>query len=350
MSIKINKSYIEPSDFIKDCPAYEYEPTYLPPVRRIIAMGDIHGDIELAIDCFKLASLIDDDYNWIADPPDTIVVQVGDQIDSCRPTSPYLNDCQQKKSNVIGSDMAVLEFFDYIGRKAIIYGGSVISLLGNHELMNVEGNFSYVSKNDYTNFDYFDKTTQTQHQGKSGRENVFKPGGIVSSKMACTRKSIIVIGSTMFAHAGVLPSLVERLEYLNLTDKNKLEYLNSVVRKWLLGKITKNKIISTVVDDIKLSPFWTRVYGSVGLPGNSEQSSDAACKNLGTVLKIFKIGKLVIGHTPQLPKINGTCFNKTDNENTLYRIDGAFSKTFGYHKRKPQVLEILDDKIFNIIS
>ena len=57
--------------------AYEYtEP------RRIVVIGDIHGDIKRFKNILIDAELINNDLEWVAQPPETIVVQVGDQIDS----------------------------------------------------------------------------------------------------------------------------------------------------------------------------------------------------------------------------------------------------------------------------
>lgn len=81
---KVSHDIFEEEDFLKDCPNNTFIPTTLPAVKRIIAIGDIHGDYNLAVRSLRLANLIDEDLNWIADPPNTIVVQVGDQIDSCR--------------------------------------------------------------------------------------------------------------------------------------------------------------------------------------------------------------------------------------------------------------------------
>jgi len=82
---------------------YEYIPYSLNPTSRTIAIGDIHGDLDISIELLKLsrcikkvtdrkknvAKIIDKNnrevfYEWIGD--DTQVVQVGDQIDRCRPT------------------------------------------------------------------------------------------------------------------------------------------------------------------------------------------------------------------------------------------------------------------------
>ena len=83
---------------------------------------------------------------------------------------------------------------------------------------------------------------------------------------------------------------------------------------------------------------------------------DNACSNVRGVLEVFKIGHIIVGHAPQLfmgdkDGINGTCYNK-NGENTLFRIDGGFSRAFKIFDNGDlvQILEILDDHIFNIIT
>ena len=75
---------------------------------RIISIGDIHGDIELMLNTLLISKVIQkklnketnnielnnkgkiEYYEWIGD--DTIVVQVGDQIDRCRAYFCHLNN------------------------------------------------------------------------------------------------------------------------------------------------------------------------------------------------------------------------------------------------------------------
>src|SRR6056297_1729692 len=154
---KIKNNYFEETDFLKDCPDYEFIPTILPATKRIIVIGDVHGDFSLVIKTFMLADLIDKDYNWIANPPSTVVVQVGDQIDSCRPITNVYDCHNENKSNDKKEDLKILEFFNQMNEKAKKRGGAVYNLFGNHELMNAKGNFRYVSYQNYYNFDYYDK-------------------------------------------------------------------------------------------------------------------------------------------------------------------------------------------------
>lgn len=350
----IEKDIYEQQDFMKDCPNYNFTPLTLPAVTRIIAIGDIHGDLQLAVRSFKLAKLIDDNMNWIANPLDTIVVQVGDQIDSCRP----LNTSQKCSSMNIDGDLAedilVLRFFDDMNNKAKNHGGAVISLLGNHELMNSIGNLNYVSKKNLENFEY-ESDSGKKYIGVQGRLNAFKPGSELSNKLACTRSSVIIIGSTMFVHAGVLPILARDIENINYDARTKLKYLNSIIRKWLLNKLdnendkslAKNMIYGTE------SPFWTRIFGSI--PANQKMETSVCKNSVKSSLETYKIGYMVIGHTPQKKNntgiINGTCYEKDDN-GRLYKIDGGFSRAFDVFGNRTmiQVLEIINDRDFNIIT
>lgn len=353
---KVNNELYSEEDFMKDCPNSDFIPTILPAVKRLIAIGDIHGDLKLAIASFKLANLIDDDYNWIADPAETVVVQVGDQIDSCRPI-PQVYDCHRKKyPDDKQDDMNVIDFFNNINKKAMDAGGAVYSLLGNHELMNAEGRFDYVSHDNFVEFNYTDDDDQV-YEGPKGRKDAFKTGGPISTMLACTRPSVLVVGSTMFIHAGVLPVLAKRLDHLNIDSDTKLKYLNSVVRKWLLRKLSEKQDKENkqmFVNDLKVSPFWTRIYGTI--PENVDIDSNECFTSVKKTLEVFKLGQLVVGHTPQLftnkTGINGTCYEKDDDTNKLYRVDGGFSKAFKIFDNNDmvQVLEIIDDTIFNIIS
>ena len=64
------------------CRDFNRLPSILPPVKRIIVLGDLHGDWEMTINSLKVANLINKKLNWIG--KDTVVVQLGDQIDRCR--------------------------------------------------------------------------------------------------------------------------------------------------------------------------------------------------------------------------------------------------------------------------
>lgn len=324
------------------CTKYGFDvPQYIfPPKKRIIAIGDLHGDLKLTKKSLLLAKVIDENDEWIADP-DTVVIQVGDQLDSCRPTP---DDTKQIGGSTI-IDMDVIYYLNDLHKKAQKKDkdSGVYSLLGNHELMNVQGDMRYVSKSDVDNF----KTPSDikMEHSTDKRTLCFKPGNQCAILLACTRHTAIVIGSNLFVHAGILPAI---------SKKYGIKDINIIVKKWLLGELEdNNQNLKEILRDWDTSPFWQRILGS--LPKNlSIKSSEECLKYLDPVLKIYNINNMIIGHTPQFhvnkSGINSTCSRK------LWRIDVGASSAFDKFSKKKnrkyravQILEILDDSIFNVI-
>lgn len=282
-----------------------YPPAVLLPVKRIIAIGDIHGDYKAMLLALRKARVIDNKNNWIGGK--TVVVQVGDQIDRA-----IRGDSMKDEA----SEVKIMNYFDRLHEQAKKHGGAVYSLLGNHELMNVMGDFSYVSKK---GIDYFG--------GAKNRLNVFQPGGRIAKKLARTRNVILRIGNTVFVHGGITPRLAK---------KYKIIEINNMMRQYLMG----NKDLENTLPFRELflnngSLLWTRRL--------SEDKPDT--KMLNDTLNYLGAKRIVVGHTPQ-DKINSKFYNK------IWRIDVGMSEAFGKRKGldRIQVLEIINDgKQINII-
>lgn len=323
------------------CPNYPYLPTILPASERIIALGDIHGDYELAIKLLKIARVIDDSVNWIGG--DTTVVQVGDQNDRCRP---YHNNCAYPDETVDdeASDIKIFKLFTNLHKQAIKEGGAVFSLFGNHEYMNHMGNMSYVSFKGLKEFENYEDPEipgKIIKNGLHGRKYAFSPGKEIAKFMACTRQSILIIGSNLFVHAGVLP---EYLMEINVNNRDDLSKINIDIRKWLLGKIN-SEYVEEIINGSKYSMFWTRLLGKIP-PGTS--LDDPQCLRMTPALELLQVDRMLFGHTPQFYEnktgINSSCDNK------LIKLDTGSSKAFAkfVHPEmkefvKPQVVEILRD-------
>lgn len=320
----------------------------LPDVKRIIAIGDLHGDLEQTIKCLKVGNLIEikdndvDTIKWIGG--ETVLVQVGDQIDRCRDLP-----CNKKMKNDENSDILILKLFTELHRQAIKVGGAVYSVIGNHELMNVTGRMEYVSRKNSLGFEK-SKENEEFLKGKipSSLKNMkarrwgFKPGNPIAEFLACTRKLALKVGKNLFVHAGILPEIAEK--YPNISDMNKILslYLFNELDKPeeyadILGSdVVKGKTyISTV--DTREGPAWTRKYGNM-----TENKCDST---LNTVLKKYDVDRMIVGHTPQINKgINSKC------NNSLWVIDYGASSAFDFVElsgkrselRKAQVLEISD--------
>lgn len=330
------------------CSKYDVDtqPSILPAVERIIVIGDIHGDWNMVISVLKLANLIDRNNNWIGG--ETVVVQVGDMVDRCRYNG---TPCNQKGATDMdeGNDLKILQYFTKLHKQAREVGGAVYSLIGNHELMNVKGDFRYVSYEGLREFDNFKKRNgEIIKDGEEARRWAFAPGNDVSEFLACTRQMALIIGSNLFAHAGVLPKVAKKY---NVTR------LNQIMSMYLFDMLSKSSDYNDIFDAADTSPLWNRVYGNMGIKNNdNEKKCD---KLLGPLKKLYKVGKIYVGHTPMMTKgINSVCNGK------VWLTDVGLSKAFDKfdansdtennirsNTRDAQVLEILDDgNIINILK
>jgi hypothetical protein len=388
-------------DFEKDCSNYKFKyiPDTLEPTSRTIAIGDIHGDLKLAIEFLTVAKCIqlydplcdkefisvdNKKYIWIGN--DTQVVQVGDQVDRCRPVENDNCNLPHVTINDEASDIKILKFYSAIDKLAQKDGGRLISLLGNHELMNVMGNMDYVSfmgllefnsNVDMTsiNIDMDNqKLNEIVNTGLQNRKNAFsnKFTGdrteALNEYLACSRTSAIIIGGLLFVHGGLIKKMANAY---NIKD------LNRIVRKWLLGKLNDEKsddkrLLYTkqekqmdknpsfsVGDRVyqiiksKNSIFWNRVLGYLDsdllddeLDSNELSIKQKKCDSiLNELFETVNISGIVIGHTPQMSEkyngINSACDGK------VWRVDIGASSAFDVFKKMKRVVQVLEIKYDN---
>ena len=189
--------------------------------KRIIVIGDIHGDIRRFKNILIDAKIINNDLEWIANPPETIILQLGDQIDS-------LNRLTTENWEVL-KDYEMIYFTEQLNMIARSKGGYCISLIGNHELMNIIGDFSYVSENSSSDL----------------RKNLFKPKGSLALILA-KRPLVFKIGDLLFCHAKL------DIHHLNILKKyNKdIMYINTIWKNYLENEkinIDDKEIIDNII-------------------------------------------------------------------------------------------------------
>ncbi len=93
--------------------------------RRIIAVGDVHGEYEKFRSILFDVKLVDSSINWVG--ANTILVQTGDMID------------RGPKS------IESVDLIRSLQEQAQKSGGMVVRLFGNHELMLLQGDYQYVN-------------------------------------------------------------------------------------------------------------------------------------------------------------------------------------------------------------
>jgi hypothetical protein len=93
-------------------------------IDKMFIFADVHADMKRFIYILQDANIINSNYEWVA-KPNTVVVQLGDQIDPKFPDIPSLHHFE------------MIYFTDYLNKQAIQNNGQFISLIGNHELYNI---------------------------------------------------------------------------------------------------------------------------------------------------------------------------------------------------------------------
>ena len=331
-----------------------------PKVRRLIAMGDLHGDLSITLQALRLAKVIPDTifpYNvdkisWCGG--DTWVIQLGDQIDRCRPDN-WKKNCIEDFNDVVedeGNNMMIIQLWQKLDAMAKPHGGRVLGMIGNHELMNIDRDFRYVSPQEFLEFvppnERNKKYTDDGYPyGYYHRLKVFERGGNIAKHYAIQKKSITVIGKNLFVHGGLSHGLM---------GKYSIHEINQVVQKWLLkqGSEKEDKVFDEIFrDDDDMSPFWCRLYSEDdGYGENTEKGYNELLRIINSRNQLIEpVSRVVVAHTPQF--MEDKYMNSLYGER-LWRIDVGMSRAFGKQDncgdnkyRQIQVLEILDDKICN---
>lgn len=106
----------------------------LPPApTRLVAIGDLHGDLDKARRALVAARVLDPETDrWCGG--DSVVVQVGDVLDRG------------------DGEIASLFLLERLAREAELAGGAVHVLNGNHETMNVGGRYRYATPGGLADF------------------------------------------------------------------------------------------------------------------------------------------------------------------------------------------------------
>jgi hypothetical protein len=271
-----------------------------PDAARIVAIGDVHGDLTAARTALKLAGAIDDQDRWIGG--DLVVVQTGDQLDR--------GDEEQ----------AIIDLFEDLRARARAAGGAFHVLNGNHEIMNVAGDLRYVTPGGFADFADVpglvldDPALARVPPGVRPRAAAFRPGGPYA-RILGNRNVVVIVGDTVFAHGGVLPA-----------HANGLEQINARARAWMRGEPEGQGAAEMLMAPD--SPVWTRLY--------SDNPDEAACATLEQTLRALKVERMVVGHTVQREGITSAC------DEQVWRVDVGMAAHYG---GTPQVLEIQGDQV-----
>lgn len=244
-------------------------PTPPPLPARLVAVGDLHGDLDNALAVLRLAGLVDATGRWSGGA--AVLVQTGDTIDR-------------------GADSKeVLELLQRLQREAKAAGGQVIPLMGNHEAMNLLGDWRYVTPDDVAHFG-----------GEAQRKAAFSPTSDLG-RWLLGNDAVVQVGDVIFAHGGVSARFAPQ----------GVAALARGVKLGVLGEGSKDVIGPE-------GPMWYRGYLLADEP--------LACAELDQALAALHARRMVVGHTVQESgKIAARCGGR------LLGIDTGISDHYGGH-------------------
>jgi hypothetical protein len=243
---------------------------------RIVAVGDLHGSLDATRLLLQKAGLTDLRDQWIGGK--AILIQLGDQIDR----GPH--------------DREVIDLLEELRDAARAAGGAVYQLLANHEVMNVSLHFDHVSARSMAGFndipfDPLDAVIRVRPEVMRGRTAAFRPGGPYA-KILAERQVVMILGGTLFSHAGVVRKYVEY----------GIDKINRETRRWMLDQGPRPNYL-----DLRSSPVWHRSFGE-------PDPRHVDCGQVRETLALVGAKRMVVGHTIQ-DKVNAAC------NGLLYRID-----------------------------
>ncbi len=277
--------------------------TTAPPVEdRMVAIGDTHGDLDATRTALKLAGAIDDDDQWIGG--ELVVIQTGDQIDRG------------------DDDRAILDLFTALAVEAEAAGGAVHPLVGNHEVMNVEWDFRYVSDASFEAFDDIeydeaDEELLTLDEEQRGRGAAFRPGGEYALLLA-ERDVVRIEDGIVFVHGGILSQHVAI----------GLDTINAETKAWMRAERDDQPEFL----DGNSAPIWARDY--------SDEPDEEDCAELADVLASLEATAMVVGHSRH-DEITSVC------DGQAWLIDVGMA---AYYGGEPAVLQIVDGDQFTVLD
>lgn len=276
------------------------------PLPRIVALGDLHGDLDASLRALQLAGAIDAQRHWRGGK--MILVQMGDRLDRG------------------DHDREVLDLFENLSREAPMAGGQVYALNGNHEIMNARGDMRYVTEGGFRSFASLNAQVLQREDLSSAQQAALQrlpalvrprleallSGGLYARKLA-RHKTILQLGDTIFVHGGLLPQYVDY----------GIERINREYSAWLRGTLFPLPALLNT----EQAPIWTRAY--------SDPNRPADCAQLTKALHKTGARRMVVAHSVQ-PEINATCAGQ------VWRIDTGMSHFYG---GPIQALEIQGDQV-----
>lgn len=358
--------------------------TLAEPHDLVIAIGDVHNAFDNFVAILQRTGLIDKQNHWAGGK--ATFVQVGDLLD--RGPNPR----------------EVMDLMMALEKEAPQAGGRVVSLLGNHEVMNIMGDLRYVAPANYASF----ADGKSEERQKAAYEEYVKwrashasliaelpqpmelteaewiarhPLGFVEQREALGPKgkygewlrghdAVAEIEGVIFLHGGIHPDLSNtKIDAMNKRIRDEIkefdaskEYLqneklilpfftlqemNSVLNAEVVAEL-KSRVPATNERQAKIVGFlrheeWysVRVNGPLWFRGYDQWSDAEGAPQVSKLLERYKATHIVVGHTVQK---GGRIRPRFDNK--VFLIDTGMLSSYYYPDGRPSALEICGDGKF----
>lgn len=235
--------------------------TYKTP-EKLLSISDIEGNFNAYYSLLVANGVMDTSFNWTYG--EGHLVLNGDFVDR-------------------GDNVTPVLWLTYkLEQAAEKVGGKVHFILGNHEVLNLEGKTNYVDKK-YIKL--AQKIAGTTNEKEAYMQLMNSNQELV--RWMKSKNSIEKVGSILFVHGGISPELVK--------SGFTIEEINQIIRKRLNNGPSRNRYDKMDEDFLFAShgPLW---YRGLAIPYRNfyKKCTD---KEVYTALKHFNVDYISIGHT-----------------------------------------------------
>ncbi len=235
---------------------YDPGPEVINGASKIMAISDIHGEYEAFEEFLMTAGVIDGDCNWAWG--DGHLVIVGDVLD---------------RGDMVTECLWLIHRLELEAKES---GGGVHLLLGNHEVMDLQGDLRYV--------------------GAKYREGIVKKSRIEYNdifgsvtelgRWIRSRNTAMKINEILFVHGGIAPYIVDSAFSIKEINEAVREYIDLPSSPLAFNDTAKLLLGST-------GPFWYRGF----FEAREGRYPMAASEDIDKTLDYFGVTTLVVGHT-----------------------------------------------------
>lgn len=255
---------------------YKQEPSEYKQPEKLFVLSDIEGNFEAFRKLLQAGNVIDEQYNWTYGRGH--LVFLGDMFDRGK----QVTEC--------------LWLIHSLEEKAKAAGGYVHFILGNHEIMNLNGDERYVNQKYKYNSEMIGMQNRELYNESSELGRWLRSKNIMEK-----------VGNLLFVHGGI------SREVNNLDTS--LEEMNDLARSYILkGSLTKGNANSrmNILRSSDASPFWNRGYYLKDGKGRTSPSV------VDSTLQKFNVSKIITGHTIVAHTVSSHYDGKVINTDTKH--------------------------------